>query len=462
MFLRTNLNYGLWAINKLYCESNNSHSSIFVFIIFIIINNKNMKRNLLVISIILLAFFAQSQTKEGVKKNNIKLNFSGFIKNDYFWDTRQTVSAREGQFLLFPAPVKKDPDGIDINSTPNFNFLSIQSRVRVNVTGARALNADISGKIEADFFGQLNPNINLFRLRQAYINLDWGKTELRFGQDWVPMFITDCFPGTVSFNTGTPFQPFGRNPQIKLTQKFGDFKLIAVAMAQRDHASRGDLGPTGTYLRNSATPEFSLQIHYKKVNKDAGTAFVTGAGISYKTIRPEIETGTGYSTDENVGGFNTIAFMKIQAKKFTVKLEGVYGQNIPDVLSIGGFLVSDSIDMVKGYVKYSPIQTMSFWTDIHSNGKKWQFGVFAGYSQNMGATSDMFSGKSPVYGLGTNIADLYRVSPRVLYNVNKLRFALEFEYTVANYGSTRDANGRPTTLTEANNLRTLFAVYYFF
>jgi len=45
----------------------------------------------------------------------------------------------------------------------------------------------------------------------------------------------------------------------------------------------------------------------------------------------------------------------------------------------------------------------------------------------------------PVYGLGTNIASLYRISPRVIYNSGKMRFALEFEYTVANYGSTRDA-----------------------
>ena len=95
---------------------------------------------------------------------------------------------------------------------------------------------------------------------------------------------------------------------------------------------------------------------------------VTGVGISYKTIRPQSETGTGYSTDEMVGGMNAIAFFKFKAKKITVKLEGIYGENIPDVLSIGGFVISDSVNAVKGYVKYSPITTMSIWTDIHSNG----------------------------------------------------------------------------------------------
>jgi len=418
-----------------------------------------MKRNLLVVIclIFVAGLFAQTPVKE--KKSKIKLNFSGYIKNDYFWDTRQTVSAREGHFLLFPSPVKLDPDGKDINAVPNFNFLSIQSRVRLTVTGARAFNADITGKLEADFFGQLNPNINLLRLRLAYINMDWGNTELRLGQDWIPMFITDCYPGTVSFNTGTPIQPFGRNPQIRLTQKFGKVKLIGIASSQRDYADRGVGGATGSYLRNSAIPELSVQLHYKTANKEAGTAFVTGIGASYKKIKPALETGAGYSTDATVGGMNGIVFLKYQAKKVTFKFEGIYGENIPDVLSISGFLVSDSVDILKGYVEYSPISTMSFWTDIHTNGKKFQVGVFAGYTQNLGAKEDMVG---PVYGLGTNIADLYRVSPRFIFNSGKVRFALEFEYTVANYGATRDAKGVPTDLTKAANLRTLFAAYYFF
>lgn len=418
-----------------------------------------MKRNLLVIVCLFFVAGLFAQSPENKKKSSIKLNFSGYIKNDYFWDTRQTFAAREGHFLLFPKPVDKDPDGADINAVSNFNYLSIQSRIRLTVTGAKAFNADITGKLEADFFGQLNPNVNLLRLRLAYINMDWGNTELRFGQDWIPMFITDCYPGTVSFNTGTPIQPFGRNPQIRLTQKFGKIKLIGIVSSQRDYASRGPIGPTGTYLSNSDTPELSVQLHYKTVDKNAGTAFVTGIGASYKNIKPQLETGNGYKADATVGGMNGIAFLKYQAKKITFKIEGIYGENIPDVLSIGGFLVSDSVNLIKGTVKYSPISTMSFWTDIHTNGKKFQVGLFAGYTQNLGAKKDMVG---PVYGLGTKIADLYRVSPRCIYNSGKMRFALEFEYTVANYGSSRDAKGIPTNLTQVANLRTLFAVYYFF
>jgi len=59
-----------------------------------------MKSNLLVIVCLFFVAGLFAQTPGEKKKSNIKLNFSGYIKNDYFLDTRQTISAREGHFLL--------------------------------------------------------------------------------------------------------------------------------------------------------------------------------------------------------------------------------------------------------------------------------------------------------------------------------------------------------------------------
>lgn len=404
----------------------------------------------LLLSILPLLAFSQEVKKD---ENKLAMKWSGFVKSDFFWDSRQTVSAREGHFLLFPAPVSEDPDGTDINDKSNFNFLAIQSRISLDISGPEELGAKLSAKIEGDFFAQANDNINLFRLRHAYIKMNWDKTELLLGQYWIPMFIPACFPGTVSFNTGSPIQPFGRNPQIRFSHNVGDIKLIAIASAQRDYTSRGPAGVSGEYLRNSAIPELSAQLHY------ANEGINAGIGGSYKQIVPQLKTGTGFATSESVGGFNGIAFLKISCKKVTVKFEGVYGQNIPDVLNIGGFGVSDSTDALHGYVTYVPLSTMSAWTEIHTNGKQWQYGIFGGYSKNLGASEDVIG---PIYGLGTNIESLYRVSPRIIYNAGSLRLALEAEYTVANYGSTRDAKAVPTDLTAADNLRVLAAVYYFF
>ncbi len=411
-----------------------------------------MKKQLFFLLIFSIPFFANSQEKK--QEDKIKLSLSGFVKHDMFWDTRQTVSAREGHFLLFPSPVEKDANGDDINEGMNFNFLSLQSRIALNIKGTEALGANLSGKIEGDFFAQANDNINLFRLRHAYMKLNWTNTELLFGQYWVPMFITDCFPGTVSFSTGVPFQPFGRSPQVRLTHKLGKVKLIAIANSQRDYSSRGDLGVSSSYLRNSAIPEISGQVHFK-----LNDAILFGFNASYKQIMPRKETDKGYKTSETIGGFNSLAFIRIKTKPITIKMQTIYGQNIPDVLSIGGFAVADTTDKSKGFVKYTTLNTFSTWADIQTNGKKLQLGIFAGYSKNMGANDEV---NGPTFGLGTSIESLFRVSPRISYKVNKLKFALEGEYTVANYGKTYDNKAVPTDINSANNFRLLFSSYYFF
>ena len=75
-----------------------------------------MKRSALVLFLLLvlspLCAHAQEQNK------TFGIGFSGFVKTDFFMDTRQTVSSREGHFLLLPAPENMDARGEDINGAP--------------------------------------------------------------------------------------------------------------------------------------------------------------------------------------------------------------------------------------------------------------------------------------------------------------------------------------------------------
>ncbi len=58
--------------------------------------------------------FAGAMAQDGnTDKPQIKV--AGLVKTDFFFDSRQTVSAREGHFLLFPAAHNYDLDGSDIN-----------------------------------------------------------------------------------------------------------------------------------------------------------------------------------------------------------------------------------------------------------------------------------------------------------------------------------------------------------
>ncbi|HAN78511.1 MAG TPA: hypothetical protein DCQ31_12475, partial [Bacteroidales bacterium] len=211
-----------------------------------------MKKIIVPLLFLLAAFNVQSQTSDEA----LKLKISGYVKNDFFYDSRQVTAGREGSLLFFPAPPKFD-NAMDINAKSSINMLAIQSRLTFKADGTEAFGAKASAMLEGDFFGQANDNINLLRLRYAYVKLKWTNTEFLAGQYDIPMFIAECFPGTVSFNTGLPFQPGVRNPQMRLTQTIGSFRVVGIASMQRDYASRGPAGATGDYLRNAAMPELT-------------------------------------------------------------------------------------------------------------------------------------------------------------------------------------------------------------
>jgi len=418
-----------------------------------------MKNKFLLLIVLILPLISFSQNKDEVK--NIPVTISGFVKSDMFWDSRQIVAAREGHFFYFPAAEALDPDGIDINATPSFNFLAIQSRIAVKFAGPEKGDTKFkkSGLIEGDFFGQTNENINLFRLRHAYVTFTSKHLEFLFGQYWIPMFIPSCSPNTISFNTGSPIQPFGRNPQARMTLKFGGFNITGIASAQRDNSNVGIGGiRSGAYLSNSLLPEFDIQTSYERDNVDAKTGLSIGLSGGYKKLLPQLKTPQGYKSQDYVESYMGMAFMKIKIPEISLKLMGIYGQNISDVLSIGGFAVTDSIDLVRGFVEYTPLTTMSFWADIQTNGKRIEFGVFGGYTQNLGSEKEIIG---DTYIFGKNIASLYRVSPRIVLMGEKVKFAFEAEYTVAAYG-TPNSMGVPVDTKSVTNIRYLFAVYYIF
>jgi hypothetical protein len=429
-----------------------------------------MKKLILLLVIVLsssgLKILAQEET------NTFGIKFSGFVKSDFFFDSRQGVSAREGHFYLWPAAESLDANGEDINAKSNFNFLAVQSRLTGSISGPDAFGAKTSGLIEGDFFAQANDNINLFRLRHAFVKLKWTNTELLAGQYWNPLFVTGCFPGTVSFNTGTPLQSFARNPQIRLTQSFGDLQLIVAALAQRDYTSRGpdpannnNTLVSSDFLRNSSVPDFHLQVHYKLNNEEAGNSVLFGAGAAYKVLAPRLSSKSGpdiYKVKEKVSGLTAIAFTNITTRPATIKLQGRYGENIADVLSISGFAVKEEVDAATGERSYTPLKNISFWGEVHTNGTKVQAGIFGGFLKNQGTKEEMSAANNPVYGLATNIESLIRVSPRVIFISGKTKIACELEYTSAAYGNNYDTFYVPATTKSVANMRMLLSAIYAF
>jgi hypothetical protein len=391
---------------------------------------------------------------------NWGIKFYGFVRNDIMFDSRQITSAREGDLSLYPKDKSLDANGKDINDAPTFHMLAITSRVGGTISGPDAFGAKTSAILEAEFFGNIDADINEFRLRHAYAKLDWKKTQLAFGQYWHPMFVPECFPGVIDFNTGMPFQPFNRSPQVRLTQKFGKTNkttFILAMLSQRDFASTAPSGYGATDpLRNSAIPNMHAQLQYKTDH------FLAGVGVDYKSLRPRLNAGTpSVVSKERVNSASFIGYAKVTTSNIVLKGEAVIGENLTDHVMIGGYLgytaTPESVE------SYDATRTKAYWVDVSSTGKKIVPGLFMGYTSNKGAKS----GASAAYGRGIGVAgrgikDIYRVAPRIELISGKFRFGAEIEYTAADYGANNTNAKISGNTTTVSNTRFLLATTYSF
>lgn len=407
-----------------------------------------MKKYSLFVILILSALISSKAYCQKNDAETVSVKFGGYINWTALYDSRQNVNLREGQFLLYPANQQLDKFGKDINAKSNFNFLSVQTRVNAKVTGPELLGAKTTGFIEAEFFGTSDGDANGLRLRHAYVGFQWNGSNLIIGQYWHPMFIADAFPQVVSFNTGVPFQPFSRNPQIRFVKSIGKVNLIAALYSQRDFTSNGPGGFSSYYMRNSALPGSDIQLQLKLEK------FIVGGGIDYKTLAPALVTSKNVVTNETIGSFAGTAYLKFSVKSFSFISQGVYGGNMTDLMMLGGYAVT-KIDSVSMTENYSVLKAYALWADM-SIGSEFKFGFFVGYTKNLGS-DDKIIGKN--YSRAENLGEVLRVSPRIEYVTGPLKFGLEMEYTQAVYG-TPDSFGVINNGNKINNTRVLLGMFY--
>jgi hypothetical protein len=413
---------------------------------------KRLQRPLLAAAITLLAVTAvqaQEQTGEQQEKR-WGIRFTGFVKSDYWRDSRRVLAAREDLFLLLPANTNPDVNGDDINATPIFNYSAITSRLTGIISGPDAFGAATSAVIEADFSGMSNADINGFRLRHAYGKLRWQNSELLFGQFWHPMFVTEVFPDVISLNTGAPFQPFIRNPQVSYTRHFGRVGASFTLLSQRDNANDGPFGPDPIYMRTAAAPNAHLQVQVK------GDRNVWGVAGDYKALRPRVVTPAGVKTDETVGSYAAMAYWKYRQSAFTWRCKAIYGQNLTEHLMLGGYAVR-SVDPVTAAETYTPTNHLFAWGNV-VYGEKVRLGLFAGVARNFG-TSDETVGT--YFSRGADVGHAYRIAPSVSVVSGPVQVSTEVEYTAAAYG-VPDNRGRVRDGRVIGSTRLLVTLFYFF
>jgi len=164
-----------------------------------------------------------------------------------------------------------------------------------------------------------------------------------------------------------------------------------------------------------------------------------------------------YLTDKKLNSYAGMAYFKYQKSKFLVKGKAIYGQNLSENIMPGGYGVSQ-IDPLTGIEEYSPFNHMYTWANI-VYGDQTKFGLFGGYSKNMGA-NDIIVGDT--YGMALNVDYFYRIAPTISHKIKNFLLAMELEYTVAAYGDEMDKYNKFTKSHEVSNTRILFSVFHFF
>lgn len=111
--------------------------------------------------------------------------------------------------------------------------------------------------------------------------------------------------------------------------------------------------------------------------------------------------------------------------------------------------------------EYAPLMVASGWTDFESTNKKYQPGLFLGYTANLGANEAVEI--IPELSRSPEIGYLYAISPRIKFYANsKVMIGAEYSFTVAAYGAKMNEKGKPSDFNTVANHRGLIMLKYLF
>jgi len=405
-----------------------------------------MKKGIIILLAALLtgsAAFAQEE-----KPAHFKLY--GFIRNYMTADTRAVNAGTEDLYYYMP----KGHDyrnansdiAFDANEGFNWRFVSLTTRLGLDVSGYKFGTMGVSGKVEADFYN-LSGSVPILRLRQAFMKLSWDNSpvSLTLGQTWHPMAAD--MPHMNNLETGAPFNPFNRSPQLTLDYKAGDFTFTASLLYLNHYLPTGPAGKTKDYYKYGL-PELYAGVTYKSGK------FMGKLGVDMQNLRPTRTIAATWVNSPNATAqvsslFTTISpfiFLQYTDGKFQLRAKSILAQSGEHMNLLSGYgMASIEPDGGKAKITYTPMQDWASFVSF-SYGKKVQAMCMLGYMKQLGTTKDVLSG----YFWMNNSADeriqqAFRATPTVAWNIGKFTLSLEYNLTAAEFGSgVRDARGMYT------------------
>ena len=369
--------------------------------------------------------------------------FYGFIRNYFAFDSRESKSGTKDLFYYIPKDEALNAKGEDMNANPTFRFLAITSRVGLDVKDYQFGKTKVGAKIETDFYC-MNGNVAVLRLRQAYATLGWdglgkdGKqsTSLKIGQAWHPIAADQ--PYVIDLETGTPFNPFSRTPQVMLDHNFSkNFTLTGGFIWQMQYLSTGPKGASDNYIKYGCTPEFYAGVTFKSNN-----GFTGRVGVDVLSIKPRWRADDGEKVGDRLTTANPYIYAQYSKGAFSVNGKVVYASAGEHFNMLSGYGVTDIKS--DGSWDYAPLHSTASYLSV-KYGRKLQVQGMIGYMKNLGTSKSLYEDPAKpgytstknVYISGNgfhNLNQIIRVTPTVVYNLGKLSFGLEYDITSAQYG----------------------------
>lgn len=429
---------------------------------------------------------ATKQQKKEAVKSHLKQHFKpyGFIRNYFTYDSRESWSGTGDLYNYQPkdenwnqTEAEAETSGAprqDLNAVSTFRFLSLTTRLGLNIVGYKWRGTEFGGKIEADFYAGLSTKTSTvdskikethavsgvaqFRLRQAYLTLGWdslpmmkgkdfARVDLTIGQTWHPMAADLC--DVISLASGAPFGPFNRSPQLKMDARLGKYvTLTAAGLWQMQYLS---IGPgnlqSAEYMLYGKTPEayLGLSVH------DKGWIFRAGADVL--SISPRhlgTLNGVTVKVNDRLTTVSPFAYLQYKKGDFSFKAKSIFAESGEHMNMYGGYGVKGV--NADGSYSYTPIRHSTTWISLVYGGKvgaqedkhpqKLQGILFGGYVKNFGTKEALYDldgdgkfTKSEFYNpRSAAMNQMWRLSPTLLYTVGKFQLGLEYEITSVQYG----------------------------
>ena len=372
------------------------------------------------------AAFAQEE-----KPSHFKLY--GFIRHYLTADTRAVNGGTEDLYFYMPKDVSMK-DGYDENAGFSWRFLSLTSRLGLDVSGYKWGSMGVSGKVEADFYA-LSGSTPILRLRQAFMKLSWDESPvtLTIGQTWHPMAAD--MPHMNNLETGAPFNPFNRSPQLMVDVNLGSgFTFTASVLYLNHYLPTGPAGKSKDYYKYGL-PEFYAGITYKS------SKFMGKVGVDMVNMRPyrtitdwRVQDGSNKTIEVKnlLTTFSPFLYAQYTNGMFQLKAKTILAQAGEHLNLLSGYGVNSLY--TDGNISYTPMQDWASFVSFQY-GKKFQVMAMLGYMKQLGTTRDLVDNELWMNtAADTKIQQAFRATPTVAWNLGKFTVSLEYNLTAAQFG----------------------------